>query len=107
MNIYKAQYKKIETPIGEGELLKSDNPEWTVKFFADLQDAANWLRELGGMECYEPEKLNKSDFGGGIYHVDFIGKRVERENVLAVLVEGSAEKYFEQYFGQIYMETLN
>ena len=107
MNIYKAQYKKIETPIGEGELLKSDNPEWTVKYFADLQDAAQWLRELGGMECYEPDKLNKSDFGGGIYHVDFIGKRVERENRLACIVGGSAERYHEQYFGQIYMETLN
>lgn len=107
MNIYKAQYRKVETPIGNGELLKSDNPEWTVKFFSDLQDAANWLRELGGMECCKPEELSKSNFGGGIYHVDFIGKRVERENVLAVLVEGSAEKYYEQYFGQIYMETLN
>ena len=105
--IYKAQYKKIETPIGEGTLLKRDNPEWTVKFFADLQDAANWLRGLGGMECYRPEELDKSDFGGGIYSVDFVGKRIERENDLASLVDGSAKKYTEQYFGQIHMETLN
>lgn len=106
MKIYKAEYRKQITPI-DGNMIPSDAPEWTSKLFADLDDAANWLRGLGKMECYRPEELDKSSFGGGIYTVDFFGERVIRDNALALLVDGEAEKYYEQYFGRLSMLDLN